>query len=101
MADGASEPRVVLDEDGLLRRGGRWVAIPAGMVLVVQLLLEQLGAAVDVEQVIAAHVACGGTAHRKAVRTALARLRSRIAPLGLELESIGQRAVSLRLASRP
>jgi hypothetical protein len=92
----APEPPVVLDQDGLLRRGTRWVAVPAGMLLVVQLLLDQLGSTVPLEQVIAAYAACGGTAHRKSVRTALGRLGRRIAPLGLELESIGQRAVRLR-----
>ena len=95
MAD-AVEPEVVLDEDGLLRRGARWVAIPAGTVLVLQLLLDHLGSAVQVEQVIAAYVACGGTARRSSVRTALARLGRRIAPLGLELQSVGQRGVVLR-----
>jgi hypothetical protein len=91
------DPAVTLDEDGILRRGSQWVAIPAGMALVVQLLLEQVGTAVQLEQVMAAYVAAGGTLSRKAVRTALARLRRRIAPLGLELESIGQRSVALRV----
>ena len=71
----ALPPDVFLDDDGLLRRGARWVAIPAGLVMVVQLLLDQAGAAVSVEDVIAAYVACGGTAHRSSVRTALTRLR--------------------------
>ena len=92
-----ADPPVILDEDGLLRRGSRWVAIPAGMALVVQLLLEQAGTAMPLEQVMAAYVAAGGTLNRKAVRTALARLRRRIEPLGLELETIGQRSVALRV----
>jgi hypothetical protein len=86
-----------LDDDGLLRRGSRWVAIPAGLVMVVQLLLDQAGGPVPVDEVIAAYVSCGGTARRTSVRMALARLDARIAPLGLRLESIGQRAVSLRV----
>ena len=85
-----------LDEDGLLRRGARWVAIPGGLVLVVQLLLDSAGAAVSVDEVVAAYVSCGGTSRRASVRVALARLRSRLAPLGLQLESIGQQAVVLR-----
>ena len=93
-------PDPFLDEDGLLRRGARWVAIPAGLVMVVQLLLDRAGSVVQLEDVIAAYVACGGTAHRTSVRTALHRLDARIAPLGLRLESVGQRAVALRVRRR-
>jgi hypothetical protein len=72
------------------------VAIPAGLLLVTQVLLEHAGATVPVEHLIATYAACNGTNRRSSVRTALLRLRARVEPLGLELESVGQRAVRLR-----
>ena len=84
-----------LDEDGLLRRGDRWVAVPLSQIPVVRLLLERVEHPVTVEEISAVYEACGHSSKRASVRAALHRLRVRMAPLDLSLESVGQSLVVL------
>ncbi|MDP1820542.1 MAG: hypothetical protein Q8K58_11735 [Acidimicrobiales bacterium] len=86
----------LLDEDGLLRKGDRWVAISEGQVPVLRLLLEQVDRVVRYEAIAAAYATTGGSGHPSALRTAVNRLHTRIRPLGLELIAVRRRGVVLR-----
>ena len=91
-----SEPPV-LDEDGLLRRGDRWVAISDVQVPMIQLLLDHLGRVVRYAAIVDAYVLGGGTSRAASVRTVLSRLDGRVRPVGLEIVTIRRRGVMLRI----
>lgn len=90
-------PRV--DGDGLLRFGSRWVSMSSAQVPVVELLLAHLDRVVPFEQVVDVYVGVGGSGHPASVRTVLARVGARVAEVGLELVTVRQRGVLLRVAS--
>lgn len=94
------EAHPVLDEDGLLRLGERWVAIPDGQLSVVELLVERFGRTVSTEQIAAAYTSSGGSGHAASIRSLLTRLGRRVARLGLCLETVRGRGVMLVLAER-
>lgn len=92
------EPAPILDEDGLLRHRGRWVAIPDAQVEVVRLLVENLGRVVSLHVIRSAYVGAGGSGHPNAIRTLVARLRHRVRTVGLHLEAVRRRGIVLTVA---
>lgn len=96
-----TEQRPRLDDDGLLRFGNRWAAVSDPQVPLVQLLLVHLDRVVPFEQLVAIYREAGGSGHPASVRTVLARLGARVAEVGLELVTVRQRGVMLRVATRP
>ena len=86
----------ILDGDGLLRRGDRWVAISDVQIPMIQHLLDHLGRVVRYSTIVEAYVAGGGTNRAASVRTVLSRLDGRVRPVGLEIVTIRRRGVMLR-----
>ena len=87
-----------LDEDGLLRRGDRWVAIPPQQTPIVALLLDHFDHVVRTEAIAEAYARAGGSTNPQSLRTLLARLAKRVRPLELELHTVRRRGVLLSLA---
>jgi hypothetical protein len=85
----------VVDEDGLLRRGERWIAVSDAQLPVVHLLVDHLDRVVRFDTIVAAYAANGGSDHGPSVRTMLSRLDARVRPLGLGLRSVRRRGVVL------
>ena len=89
------DPLPRLDEDGLLRLGDAWVAIPDAQLPVVALLVDHFGNLVSKDAIVAAYVAAGHSAHDASIRSLLARISRRLAGLGLQLETARGRGVML------
>lgn len=84
-----------LDEDGLLRVGTQWVAIPDAQIPVVTLLVNRYGRVVRKDALIAAYVGAGNSGHDASIRSLVARLARRVARLGLQLHTVRGRGVML------
>jgi len=91
--DDGSPPR--LDEDGLLRVGDRWVAIPDAQLAVVELLVDRYGRLVRKEAVAAAYVGAGNSGNEGSIRSLMGRLSRRVAQLGLQIHTVRGRGVIL------
>jgi len=91
--DDTSIPR--LDEDGLLRLGGRWVAIPDAQLPVVALLVTCFGRVVRREALVAAYVSAGHSGNEASIRSLVSRISQRVAQLGLRLHTVRGRGVLL------
>ena len=91
-------PMPVLDQDGLLRLGSRWVAISDVQLPVVALLLDRLGRLVRGSEILAAYVTAGGSGSEASLRSLVHRVRCRLGELGLELRSVRGRGFVLDLA---
>ena len=83
-----------LDEDGLLRVGTHWVAIPDAQIPVVTLLVNRHGRLVRKEGLIA-YVGAGNSGHDASIRSLVARVARRVARLGLQLHTVRGRGVML------
>lgn len=92
----AAAPR--LDDDGLLHFDGRWVVIPDAQLPMVRLLVSRFGQLVRTDELEAAYTEAGGTNNRSSIRTAIMRVRSRVAEVGLALEAARRRGVVLEVA---
>lgn len=84
-----------LDEDGLLRVGDRWVAIPDAQLAVVELLVERYERLVRTEALTAAYVESGHSGREEAVRSLMCRVAKRVSQLGLQLHRVHRRGVML------
>lgn len=82
-----------LDESGLLRVAGRWVAIPDTQLPVVDLLLRRLGSVVRTEELLEAHRDGGGSGTAASMRPLVHRLRRRFDAVGLTLHVVRGRGV--------
>lgn len=91
--DERTRPR--LDEDGLLRLGDQWVAIPDAQLAVVALLVERYGRVVRTEALTAAYVGAGHSGRQEAIRSLLCRVSKRVSLLGLQLHTVYRRGVML------
>lgn len=89
----------VLDEDGLLRFGDRWVAIPDAQLGVVGLLLARPMKVVRYDEIVEQYGRSGGNPTWSAVRSMLVRLGARFRAVGLELVAVRSRGVRLALPS--
>jgi hypothetical protein len=90
----------VLDQHGLLHFDGRWVAISDAQLPIVQLLVDRIGELVPHDELFAAYSAAGFSTNTSSIRTALTRIRHRVATVGLCLRSARQKGVVLDIASR-
>lgn len=93
------EPDPVLDDDGILHRGDRWLAVSPAQQPVLRLLLDRMDEVVRFDDVVAAYAAAGGSTLPASVRTVVSRLEARIAELGLEIVTIRGRGILLRASS--
>jgi hypothetical protein len=88
---------LVLEEDqGILRRGDRWVAVSEAQLPILKLLLDHLDRVVPFDDVVAAYGAEGGSSVPASVRTVVSRLEARIRPLGVDVLSVRRRGIVLR-----
>jgi DNA-binding winged helix-turn-helix (wHTH) protein len=91
----------VLDEDGLLRVGHRWIAIPDSQLRIVELLLARPMRVVRYEEIEACYRQAGGNPRRTAVTSMLTRLARRFRDVGIDLVSVRSRGVLLSLPPSP
>lgn len=84
-----------LDEDGLLRVGTHWIAIPDAQIPVVTVLVDRYGRVVRKDDLIAAYVGAGNSGHDASIRSLVARVAGRVARLGLQLHTVRGRGVML------
>jgi hypothetical protein len=89
------------DEDGLLRAGDRWLALPAGPRAVVDLLVRRFGEVVNADELAKTYLAAGGSSGDSARKTMIVRIRHRIAELGLELHNVRDSGYLLDWAEDP
>lgn len=89
-------PPIGLDDDGIVRRGDRWVAVSEAQLPIVRLLVANLGRVVRFETIVEAYASVGGSQHPASVRTVLSRIEARLRPLGVGLTSVRRRGVVLR-----
>jgi hypothetical protein len=79
---------VVLDDDGLLHRGARWVALSPSELALMRPLVARQGAVVSHQALVDAIGAEGRLDANRDVRSFVRSLRLRLAPLGLELHNV-------------
>jgi DNA-binding winged helix-turn-helix (wHTH) protein len=84
-----------LDEDGLLRFGGRWVALTPVQSRVVALLLHRFGDTVTTYDDLRTAAWGATTRSPQALATLIKRLRRRIEPLGLDVLTVRLRGYVL------
>jgi hypothetical protein len=90
---------LVLDGDGLLHVGERWVALSRLEQSLVAPLLTSPNRPVGLDEVRRAYVAAGGTDDLTPLRRALSRLRARLAPLEVRVHLLSGRAVLLEVTT--
>ena len=91
---------LVVDEDGLARRDGRWVALSDLEVRLLQALLRRPGRCIPRPELLAA--AWPGEARPdRAVDGAIRRVRAKVAPLGVRIHGITGVGYLLEVASGP
>ena len=95
MIDTPGEGRPRLDEDGLLRVGDRWVAIPDAQLAVVALLVDGFGRVIRREQIAAAYIEAGRSGHDTSIRSLISRVSERVSRVGLRLHTVRGRGVML------
>lgn len=94
----ARSNRPWLDEHGLLHFDGQWVAISDAQLPMVRLLVDRYGQLVRNDELADAYIAGGGTQNQSSIRTAVTRVRVRVAGVGLSLRSAHRRGVVLGAA---
>jgi DNA-binding response OmpR family regulator len=93
--DAGSVP--VLDDDGVLRLGYRWVSLPPVEARLTAALLERFGAVVS-RDLLARSGWPGGSPGRNALDVHVLRLRRRLAPLHLAIRTVRSRGYLLERA---
>jgi DNA-binding response OmpR family regulator len=94
------EPAPLLDDDGVLRSGGRWVALPPVEARLTAALLERYGAVVSRDALARAGWP-GGAPGRNALDVHMLRLRRRISPLSLAIRTVRSRGYLLERSAEP
>lgn len=87
-----------LDEDGVLRFDGRWVAVPPVEARLVDALVNRIDAVVSRDELARAGWPAGSPG-RNALDVHMLRLRRRIEPLGLQIRTVRSRGYLLEAAS--
>jgi len=87
----------VLDDDGVLRLGDRWVSLPPVEARLTAALLERFGAVVS-RDLLARSGWPGGSPGRNALDVHVLRLRRRLAPLRLAIRTVRSRGYLLERA---
>jgi hypothetical protein len=88
----------VLDDDGLLRHRGLWVAISDAQIPVVDLLVRNIGRLVSAAELRRAYIAAGGSGSSASLRSVVHRLGRRVAEVELRLHVVRGRGVVLDAA---
>ncbi|MGI9023951.1 MAG: helix-turn-helix domain-containing protein [Acidimicrobiales bacterium] len=91
-------PAPAIDDDGVLRHRGAWVALPPLEARLTSTLLERFGAVVSRDTLIRA-VWPAGSPGRNALDVHVLRLRRRIAPLHLAVRTVRSRGYLIEAAS--
>ena len=86
------------DDDGLLHRGRRWVALPELEDRLVRVLLDRLGLPVSRRALVSAIYPDTGEDRHRALDSFVRRARGRLAPLGLEIHTV--RGIGYMLEAR-
>lgn len=89
----------VLDDDGVLRVGDRWVSLPPVEARLLGALLQRYGAVVS-RDALSRSGWPGGSPGRNALDVHVLRLRRRVAPLGLAIRTVRSRGYLLEWADR-
>ena len=84
----AARAPVVLDDDGLLHRADRWVALSPHELALVRLLVARQGAVVSHRALVEAIGGDGRLDAKRDVRSFVRGLRTRLAPLGLQVHNV-------------
>jgi hypothetical protein len=84
----------VLDDDGVLRMGDRWVSLPPVEARLTRALLDRFGAVVS-RDALARSGWPGGSPGRNALDVHVLRLRRRLAPLRLAIRTVRSRGYLL------
>ena len=88
---GAESPGApALDEDGVLRVGDRWVALPPVEARLAKVLVERFGAVVSRDTLTRTGWP-GGSTSRNALDVHVLRLRRRLQPVGLAIRTVRSR----------
>jgi DNA-binding response OmpR family regulator len=85
----------VLDDDGLLRHGGRWVPISDSQIPIVELLVRNIGRLVTSAEIRRTYTQAGGSGSATSLRSAIHRLGRRVGQVGLRLHVVRGRGVIL------
>jgi hypothetical protein len=96
-AEARREPRPTLDDDGVLRLGGRWVALPPIEARLAGALVARYGAVVARDD-LGTSGWPDGAPGRNALDVHVLRLRRRVAPLALRIRTVRSRGYLLELA---
>src|SRR5829696_4184368 len=90
--------RPELDDDGVLRRGKDWVALPPVEARLTSALLERIGAVVSRDALARAGWPDGAPG-RNALDVHVLRLRRRLSPVGLVIRTVRSRGYLLELSA--
>jgi hypothetical protein len=97
-----AEPAALeLDDDGVVRRGDRWVSLSPAQGPVLRLLLDHADRVVPFDDVTEVYRAAGGSDHPASVRTVLSRIDAKVRPLGVQVASVRRRGIVLRTGLAP
>lgn len=89
----------MLDDDGVLRQGDRWVSLPPVEARLTRALLDRFGAVVSREALTRAGWP-GGSPGRNALDVHVLRLRRRLSPLRLAIRTVRSRGYLLERSDR-
>lgn len=92
-------PKPLLDEDGVVRLNGAWVALPPVEARLTAALLDKFGAVVGRDALARAGWPRGAPG-RNALDVHILRIRRRLAPLGLAIKTIRSRGYLLEATER-
>ncbi len=93
--------RPVLEDEGIVRVGDRWVDIPSAQVPVLELLVAHFGELVYGEAIEKVYLNHGGGPRVSSHKAMVVRLRRRLAVLGLALHSVRDRGYLLDWLDEP
>jgi hypothetical protein len=85
----------ILDDDGLLRYRGRWIAVPATQLPLVELLVRNYQRVVRNDDLRLAYQRAGCSGTMTSLRSVISRISRKIADVGLTLQVIRRRGVIL------
>jgi len=97
----AAQAPASIDDDGLLHRGERWVALSPGERAALTALLSTPGSMVSRRDLAAAAVASDGDDGSRSIDNLVRRVRKRIAPLGMAVCAVRGAGFLLEMGELP
>src|SRR5439155_10894622 len=91
------DPRPEIDDHGVLRYGGRWVALAPVELALARVLLEHFMTVVG-RDVLSRRAWPQGVPRRNALDVQILRLRRRVSDVGLEIQTVRSRGYLLQRA---